>query len=178
MQIIAGLYRGRKIRVPAEGVRPIPVLLRKSLFDIIGPRIAGTTFIDGFAGSGIVGIEALSRGAAKVVFVEPDRGAVRVLTQNLALLGNPAAAEVVANRFEQFLPGAGAAVEYIFLDPPYEDAVWDAVVATTARSSLFGGSTRLIVKAPSTWQPASGAPAILERRKVQGSNELCFFRPM
>src|SRR5688572_32805460 len=85
MRIIAGRLKGRRLKAPAwEGLRPTSDKLRETLFNILAPRVAGARVLDGYAGTGAVGIEALSRGAAHVTFVEQDRRAVRLIGENLA----------------------------------------------------------------------------------------------
>src|SRR5918993_4098522 len=88
MRIIAGQFKGRRLKTPAwDGLRPTSDRLRETLFNILAPRIAGAHVLDGYAGTGAVGIEALSRGAAHVTFVEQDRRAVALIETNLRALG-------------------------------------------------------------------------------------------
>src|SRR5205807_4753261 len=87
MRIIAGEFRSRRLKtIPGDATRPTPDRLRETLFDILAPRIEGATFLDGYAGSGAVGIEALSRGAAHVFFLERNRAAIETIRENLASL--------------------------------------------------------------------------------------------
>ena len=84
MRVIAGRLKGRRLKAPAwDGVRPTSDKLRETLFNILAPRIEGARVLDGFAGTGAVGIEAISRGAAQVTFVEHDRRAVALIEENL-----------------------------------------------------------------------------------------------
>src|SRR5471030_308619 len=88
MRVIAGRYKGRRLKTPSwEGLRPTSDKLRETLFNVLAPRIAGATVLDGFAGTGAVGIEALSRGATRVTFVESDRRAQTLIDENLAHCG-------------------------------------------------------------------------------------------
>src|ERR671920_1131237 len=88
MRIIAGTLKGRRIDTPKwEGLRPTSDRLRETLFNVLAPRIAGARFLDGYAGTGAVGIEALSRGAAHVTFVEHDTRAQQLIEENLARCG-------------------------------------------------------------------------------------------
>src|ERR1700748_3572028 len=85
MRIIAGRYKGRRLKAPTwEGLRPTSDKLRETLFNILAPRIQGARVLDGYAGTGAVGIEAISRGAAHVTFVESDRRAAALIAANLA----------------------------------------------------------------------------------------------
>ena len=88
MRVIAGRFRSRKLKsVPGLDTRPTPDRLRESLFNVLAPSIEGAIFVDAYAGTGSVGIEALSRGAERAVFIERSRGAIAVLRENLASLG-------------------------------------------------------------------------------------------
>ena len=88
MRIIAGRLKGRRLKAPAwDGLRPTSDKLRETLFNILAPRIDGARVVDGFAGTGAIGIEAISRGAAHVTFVEQDRRALALIAQNLAACG-------------------------------------------------------------------------------------------
>jgi 16S rRNA (guanine(966)-N(2))-methyltransferase RsmD len=118
MRVIAGEFRSRVLKtLNGMDVRPTPDRLRESLFSVLMPRIAGSTFVDAYAGSGAVGIEALSRGAARAVFLEKNREAALLIRANLASLGITNRAEVVMGSAAQKLsryPG-----DIVFLDPPY-----------------------------------------------------------
>src|SRR5436190_9202246 len=88
MRVIAGSLKGRRLKTPDwDGVRPTSDKLRETLFNILAPRIAGARVVDGYAGTGAVGIEAISRGAREVVFVEHDRRALALIDANLAHCG-------------------------------------------------------------------------------------------
>src|SRR5439155_5548449 len=88
MRVIAGSLKGRRLKAPSwDGLRPTSDKLRETLFNIIAPRIAGARVLDGYAGTGALGIEALSRGARSVTFVERDRRAQALIAENLALCG-------------------------------------------------------------------------------------------
>src|SRR5918993_1835536 len=88
MRVIAGQFKGRRLKAPTwEGVRPTSDKLRETLFNILSPRIDGARVVDGFAGTGAIGIEALSRGAAHVTFIEKDRRAAQLIQQNVSACG-------------------------------------------------------------------------------------------
>ena len=143
MRVIAGRYKGRRLKAPAwEGLRPTSDKLRETLFNILAPRIEGARVIDGFAGSGAVGIEALSRGAAHVTFIEKDRRAAALIEENLKACGVEGGytiqcADVVAAL--NGLPAADA-FDLILLDPPYDidnaRAPLDAAARRLARDGL------------------------------------------
>ena len=118
MRVIGGEFRSRELKsLSGLDVRPTPDRLRQALFNVLAPRIAGTTFADLYAGTGAVGIEALSRGAAKAIFIEQSNAALRVLRENLGALGIEARAEVRHGRVTAMLPQIEA--DIMFLDPPY-----------------------------------------------------------
>src|SRR5262249_20402879 len=96
MRVIAGEFRSRRLKsIPGAATRPTPDRLRETLFDILAPRIEGATFLDAYAGTGAVGIEALSRGASHAWFLERNLTAVEVICENLAALGLESRATVV-----------------------------------------------------------------------------------
>lgn len=128
MKILGGKYKGRNIYMPA-GVRPTQNLTRKAVFDIVGHDLEGLAILELFAGSGAVGLEALSLGAAKAVFVEKEQLAVDTIQENLTILGigqggrNDAQAEVLQGdamaAIKQMAAG-GKKFDLIFMDPPYQ----------------------------------------------------------
>src|SRR5580698_2494192 len=127
MRIIAGTLRSRTLQAPPGlATRPTSDRLRETLFNVLAPRIQGSAFLDLYAGSGAVGIEALSRGAARVVFVERAPAALAVLRGNLAKLGLTAGFRIhagsVGTVLRRMKPDAGAAFDLVYLDPPYDAA--------------------------------------------------------
>ena len=149
--MIGGLARGRRLHSPRDRqIRPTSDYLREVLFDLLGQQVSGRSFLDLYAGTGAVGIEALSRGAARAVFVEYERSALAWLSRNLEAAGFMERAEVVPLEVLRYLRRAAAAprrFDLIFLDPPYR-----GVDATTALSLI--ASTELL---------APAGMAILER---------------
>ena len=129
MRIIAGEYRSRVLAAPAGmATRPTSDRLRETLFNVLAPRIGGARFLDLYAGSGAVGIEALSRGAGHVVFVEHSPAALKALRLNLERLRITAGFEIYAGSVAGYFRSALSAnpnrepCEVVFLDPPYEAA--------------------------------------------------------
>jgi 16S rRNA (guanine966-N2)-methyltransferase len=118
---VAGVYGGRRLQAPAgRSTRPTSDRVREALFSILGPAVEGARVLDLFAGSGALGIEALSRGAAGVVFVDSDARAVAAVRANLAAIG----AEAAVHRREAFawLAAADGTFDLVFADPPYSSA--------------------------------------------------------
>src|SRR5580658_2582626 len=123
MRIIAGSFRSRTLAAPAGlATRPTSDRLRETLFNVLATRIEGAAFLDLYAGSGAVGIEALSRGAARVEFVERVEPALRVLRGNLARLGLTVGFRIQAGSVGSVLRRmkTEAAFDLVFLDPPYD----------------------------------------------------------
>jgi 16S rRNA (guanine966-N2)-methyltransferase len=130
VRIVGGDLRGRKIEVPDRGVRPTSDRAREAIFNVLGPRtVAGARALDLYAGTGALGIEALSRGAREVSFVEGNRAVARVLRENLVKLGlegRGAVHEADLSRID-LPPDLDGPFDLVFLDPPYageEGALW------------------------------------------------------
>ena len=120
VRIIGGQWRGRKLRFPArDELRPTLGRVRETLFNWLAPIIAGARCLDLFAGSGALGFEALSRGAAEVTFVEKDRKVAHALRNNIAQFG--ASGIVVSRPAAQFLESSRNRYHIIFFDPPFAD---------------------------------------------------------
>lgn len=120
IRVVGGELRGRRLRVPDRGVRPTSERAREAVFDILGPRVRGSRVLDLYAGSGALGIEALSRGAAFADFAEGNRAVARTLEENLGTLLLAARSRVhVTDLDRAVLPAAGP-WHIVFLDPPYD----------------------------------------------------------
>src|SRR5437763_831137 len=118
MRVIGGEFRSRRLQsAPGLDTRPTPDRLRETLFDILGSTIEDTIFTDAYAGTGAVGIEALSRAARHAIFIEKDRKTIEVLRANLDALGLAARARVIHGAASLYLGGIDA--DIVFLDPPY-----------------------------------------------------------
>jgi 16S rRNA (guanine966-N2)-methyltransferase len=143
MRIVAGLAKGRRLAAPADATRPTSDRAREALFNSLAALLDldGIRVLDMFAGTGAVGLEALSRGAAEVVFVESDRAALDVLRRNVDAVGLPGAT-VVRRPVAAFLdgaPGAGADArfDFVFADPPY--ALDEAALGELLTKLVEGG---------------------------------------
>src|SRR5579863_6312742 len=123
MRVIAGQFRSRKLQaVPGMDTRPTSDRLRETLFNVLGPRVAGSTWLDLYAGTGAIGIEAISRGARQVYFVEAEKKAARIVRENLESLQIEDGAEVIerdASQALRLLDTQAVVCDFIFLDPPY-----------------------------------------------------------
>ena len=165
MRVIAGEYRRRTLVAPRGlDTRPTTDRLRETLFNVLAPRLAGASFLDLYAGSGANGIEALSRGAKRVVFVENAAPALASIRANLAALKLTTGYSVEPQAVGPWLRRSAArslpGFDILFLDPPYDHA---AEYATTLE--LLGGETRALL--------APGAIVVAEhRRSRRGANEV------
>ena len=124
MRIIAGQAKGRVLKVPRDVSRPTTDRVRESVFGILAPVLSDVKVLDLFAGSGSLGLESLSRGARECVFVERDRGACRVIEENLRKTGL-SGGQVRAMEVSRFFRGRGGRFDLIFADPPYTDGLSD-----------------------------------------------------
>lgn len=119
LRIIGGDWRGRKVRFPpVEAIRPTPDRVRETVFNWLQSDIAGSRCLDLYAGSGALGLEALSRGAGRVVFVDVDPAVTRHLAATLREFGSERG-EVVRSEAEHYLAGSAEPFDIVFLDPPY-----------------------------------------------------------
>lgn len=140
MRVTGGELRGRRLRVPAGGVRPTADRVRESLFMILTPRLPGARVLDLFAGSGALGIEALSRGAARCVFIEASARVAAVLGANLESLGLGARSSVEVGPAGRWIPGLarrGEAFDVILVDPPYGAAGVALLLGDVVRCGLL-----------------------------------------
>jgi 16S rRNA (guanine966-N2)-methyltransferase len=182
MRVIGGHDRGRRIRTP-RGLRTRPTAdrVRETLFDVLGPAVAGARVLDLFAGTGAVGIEALSRGAARVVVVERDPSALRALRGNLAALGaSRAAARVVAGDVLHVLPELGAQegpFDFVFVDPPYATTLAGRTLEALAAARVCRDGTEVVVQhsTRTVLPPVQGLSPHRRPRRF-GDTALTFFR--
>jgi len=126
IRVIAGMAKGRKLKmVPGGSTRPVMDRVKEALFNILGTGVQGSSWLDLFAGTGSVGIEALSRGAARVVFIDNDRLAVRTIRENLEHTRLAGRAEVLrADAFVYLQRPNPEAFEYIYIAPPQYKGMW------------------------------------------------------
>ena len=135
LRVSGGEARGRRLKAP-KNIRPTQGIVKQALFNIVGPDIVGAVVLDLFAGSGAIGIEALSRGAATVWFVDQQARGLVILRQNLDALGFKERAHVVRGDVVRWLeasPNAIKSADFVFLDPPYEDIVLDRALKVLDR---------------------------------------------
>ena len=177
MRIVAGAFRGRQLKSPTwDGLRPTSDRLRETLFNILGPSVRGARVLDGYAGTGAIGIEALSRGAAGVTFVEKDPRAVKLIEANLALLG-ASGAIIRAGLAEAVARLRGQVFDLIILDPPYADTA--AAAALDVAGALATAGTRVVVEHATRHAPPDQHAGLRLTRTVKaGDSALSFYEPL
>ena len=169
MRVIGGEFRSRRLKsIAGVATRPTPDRLRETLFNILAARIEGAVFVDAYAGTGAVGIEALSRGAARSVFIEIGRKAVEAIRENLRALGIEGRASVVAGRVTAAL-GRHAA-DIVFMDPPYE---MEAEYGAALEQAVAG---IVIAQHAARFDPGDAHGGLRRVRVLrQGDNALSFY---
>ena len=170
MRVIAGEFRSRILKsVPGWNVRPTPDRLRETMFSILSPVIAGSVFVDAYAGSGSVGIEAVSRGAARGIFIEKAPDALEVLRANIASLGIQSRVSVTRGKAAGAL--AGFKADIVFLDPPYTDPEEYALSMAVVKAPL-------VIAQHATREILADSYGKLQRYRMvkQGDNTLSFYR--
>lgn len=175
MRVIGGEFRSRRLKsLPGLNLRPTPDRLRETLFDILAARIEGATFLDAYAGTGAVGIEALSRGAREAIFVDNSHAAVDVIRQNLQALGIEERAQVIRGKalvvIERLRPGI------VFLDPPYDREIEYA----TALALLGAAPPELAIAQHTVHFALAEQYGRLQRTRTvrQSDNVLSFYAPV
>ena len=182
-QVIGGSARGRRLKSPPRGVRPTAAILRRSLFDILGPEVIDARVLDLYAGAGSLGVEALSRGAASCRFVDRDRRCVEVIRANLSLLKESRAAgqsRVDCAPVEAWLrrhhDGLGA-YDLLMLDPPYGDPGLERVLSHLAEPGVLKPSALVVLEADADREIAPPPGLDRTRRVAHGGSALTFMRP-
>jgi 16S rRNA (guanine(966)-N(2))-methyltransferase RsmD len=186
MRVIAGQYRSRPLRfLRGLDIRPTSDRLRETLFNVLcagNPQaLAGSTWIDLYAGTGAVGIEALSRGAAMVYFAESSKAAADLIADNLKSLGIGSGFQIVkaeAGKALRQWESASVVADFVFLDPPYRlREEYARALGALAGSKLVGGSTVVIAEHEKRFDPGAEFGTLQRYRKLeQGDVALSFYR--
>ena len=173
MRIVAGTLKGRRLKGPVtDDVRPTSDRLRETLFNVLGSSVQGTRVLDAFAGTGAVGLEAISRGAAHVTFYENDPSAWKVTEENILHCGVGAVCQVIRADFQKSRGRSDC--DLVFLDPPYDDDDLNAglrVAATHARS----GALIVLEHRRSRESPAEEGGLVRSRVLLSGDSALSFY---
>ncbi len=177
MRVTGGTGRGQRLKVPAGSrVRPTSDKVKQALFNILGERVAGAAFLDLFAGAGGIGIEALSRGASRAVFVDSSRESIAVIKQNIEKTDFSDQATVVLSSTETFLKRPLGSYDIVFLDPPYAEDL-NPLLELIAASRVVKPDGLLIAehfrKQPS---PERAGSLSLQREARYGDTVLAFYK--
>jgi 16S rRNA (guanine966-N2)-methyltransferase len=177
MRIIAGDLKNRRLRTPDfPGLRPTSDKLRETLFNVLAPRVVGARILDGYAGTGAVGIEALSRGAAHVTFVDNDHRAIALVESNLRHCGLTERYAIIRVDFARAKARLDQAEPFdiVFLDPPYGDRGLTAALATAAE--IASAETRVVLEhATRDVPPRRAGHLVLTRDLASGDSGLAFY---
>jgi 16S rRNA (guanine(966)-N(2))-methyltransferase RsmD len=186
MRVIAGKYRSRRLRsLPGLDLRPTADRLRETLFNVLTAgnptALEGTVWFDLYAGTGAVGIEAISRGAGMVHFVESSKHAAELIKGNLASLGIGTGFQISNQDSIRALRGLGSTAtvaDFIFLDPPYElEKAYVQTLSSLAHSRILKAETIVIAEHPKKFDPGQVfVPLHRYRHLVQGDAALSFYR--
>jgi len=175
VRIVAGTLRGSRLEVPdAPGLRPTSDRVRETLFNWLMPVIEGARCLDLFAGTGALGIEALSRGAASVDFVESDARLAELLRANLARLKQDA--RVSRADAQRFIATASASYDVVFLDPPFDAGLWDSIAQALESSGVLDARAWIYVESPGSIAPSLPANWNLHRAGRAGAVRYALYR--
>jgi 16S rRNA (guanine(966)-N(2))-methyltransferase RsmD len=176
MRVIAGSRKGRRLEAPSwNGLRPTSDKLRETLFNVLAPRIAAASFLDAYAGTGAVGIEALSRGAGFVTFVDTDRRAATLIETNLRRCAVSDRYAIIRARFADVSARAeGRVFDLVFADPPY--GADEMIEALEASASLVARGGLLVLEhARRDAAPSSQTGLVKTRDLISGDSALAFY---
>jgi 16S rRNA (guanine(966)-N(2))-methyltransferase RsmD len=180
MRVIAGSHRGRRLSGPeGNALRPTSDKVRGALFSILGAQVSGSRFLDLYAGTGAVGIEALSRGASAVTFVESDPESVQLLRKNLMTCQLLDRSQILTERTATFLDRKdwwGEPYDILFADPPYADLDELDIIIHAWRPGLLSERATVIIEQDAHAElPPSIGPAALVRRYQYGDTALFLY---
>jgi 16S rRNA (guanine966-N2)-methyltransferase len=182
MRIIGGQMRGRRLKAPTgQSIRPTSDRIRESIFDLLGPDLSGQTVLDLFAGTGAMGLEALSRGFEQAVFVERARAAAALIAENISLCKTGSSCRVVTVDVIHFLKTLApeAPFDLILLDPPYKKELSAKVLKALGKDSWLADAGRLVCESEAEIE-LDDVYGSLERLKLKryGSTAIHIFRKL
>ncbi len=177
MRVTGGSGKGRRLKGPAGSrVRPTSDKVKQALFNILGDKVGGALFLDLFAGTGGIGIEALSRGAMKVVLVDDSRDSLSAIKKNIEQTGFNTQAEVVASHAEKFLKKSAEQFDIIFLDPPYTYEQGTLLKVVAESPVLKPGSIVVSEHFKKQPSPERAGKLTLYREAQYGDTVLAFYK--
>jgi len=182
MRIIGGYGRGRRLKFPKGGAtRPTGDRVKQTVFDILAPRIAGCRFLDVFAGAGGIGLEALSRGAARVVLVDNNRAAVEAIQANLEALKANGQAQVFRQDARVALAAmadSGVRFDVVYVDPPYDSGLYEELLEQIGATRLLQDDGLVIAEHFHKRALPETIGSLVRARTVRiGDHTLTFYRP-
>lgn len=180
-RILAGRGKGRRLKSPkGDATRPTGARVKQTLFDILAPRLSGASFLDAFAGNGGIGLEALSRGASRVVLVDQARAAVEAIRENVRML---AVAGGDVQVFQQdarvalgALADAGHRFDLVYLDPPYASPLYEPLLETAGERLLQPGGVAVAEHFHKRVLPETIGRLVRTRVVRVGDHRLSFYR--
>jgi 16S rRNA (guanine(966)-N(2))-methyltransferase RsmD len=177
MRVTGGTLRGRHIEVPKQGTRPTQDRVREALFSILGDRVPGSSFLDLFAGSGAVGLDAWSRGAETVCWIESDAKHGALLKNNVKTLCGDDRPVILGDVFRELEKGIdGSPFDLVFADPPYADDCIERLVDATRDTHLLADDGLLVVERDEEWGEFTREGWSLSAAKRYGKTHLYFLR--
>lgn len=169
IRIIGGHLRNSRIDVPDRpGLRPTPERVRETLFNWLMAHVGGARVLDLFAGTGALGLEALSRGAAEAVFVERDAGLAAALRANIARLGQEGRARVIVGDAREAVATLDGRFDLVFIDPPFAAGLWADMADRLEASGALGAGALVYVEAPLTAAPVLPQTWLLHKQTRAG----------
>jgi 16S rRNA (guanine966-N2)-methyltransferase len=178
MRVISGKFRSRRLKgAPPTGVRPTSDKLKETLFNILGDTVKGAAFLDGCAGMGGIGIEAISRGASFVTFVDRSKRACQIIRENLRTLEVDSDFEILQMDLIKALDFIDAPLNIAFVDPPYErEDLYDACLRRFAGATVLAPGGLLVLEhSKRKTLPNAAGPLQKTRSLVQGDAALAFY---
>ena len=173
MRVTGGRYRGRTVECPKGIIRPAMDRMRESLFAILGD-LSGLSFLDLFSGSGVIGIEAASRGAFPVMLVEKDPGKRITIQKNISFVETEIRLQIMP--VERFVKSWRQAFDFVFLDPPFRYDYKDELLGMLARSRLLKPGTQVLLHYPDEERrPERIGPLVLRDRREYGRSIVLFY---
>lgn len=177
MRVIAGQAKSKQLKlVPGKGTRPISDRVKESVFNILVHDVPHSRFLDLFAGTGAVGIEALSQGADEAVFIEKASQAVRVIRENLQITGLASQAVVLHQDAFKYVPIAQGQFDIIYIAPPQYQGLWSQALQAVDKHQILSENGVIIVQIfPKEFEPLSLQHIVLTDQRKYGSTMLCFY---
>ncbi len=177
MRVTGGIGRGRRLKVPSGSrVRPTSDKVKQALFNILGDRVTGAAFLDLYAGAGGIGIEALSRGAGRVVFVDSSQSSLAVIKQNIERTGLGERAQVVPAEAKAFLRKTSGSFDIIFLDPPYAEDLRPLLDLIAGSGMMKPGGVVIAEHFKKQPSPERAGSLTLYREARYGDTVLAFYK--